>query len=1129
MALQLILGSSGQGKTEYLMEEVIRESMKNPDQFYYVIAPEQFGVEMQRQIIARHPRHGFSNIDILSFYRLAYRVFEEAAYEPKEILEDLGVSMVLKKVLLDHQEELKIFRRSVSQHGFLDELKSMLMECMNYGVTPFDMTEVCQELEGHPGLKEKCQELGMIFSWFEESIQEHYMVAGQILDVLKDMVADSKMLREGIFYMDGFTGFTPIQLDFLRELLPKARGVNITITIPYIPTGKKKFPQEDLFAFSEKSIYALWNLCRDSGTEILSPLLLQKEEDTRFGENLVLSYLEKNIFRREAKPYDAEQNCIHAVACLTPEEEAEFVLRKVEELVRQKGYRYRDFAILMGNESDYPSAFLRKSQGLQIPLFVDSRQKMAYHSGIETIRALFHLAEMDYSYQSVFRYLKSGMSDLSGEDTDYLEKYVFTSGIRGLSMWQKPFYRRLNLYNQGETDRLESLRLQLLAETQAFVAIMKEKEATVRQRMTVLFETLSALQFPQKLAKRAEIAEEEGDYVKSMAYQQFIKELYALMDKMVTIFGEEKMNSKEMAEMFDAGLEAISLAAPPLSMDQVILGDLKRTRLPEIKVLFFVGMNDGDIPPVPEDSGLICDDEKRILDEHGITLSLNLTERVLEDEYYLYLAFSKASEELYLSTCQMASDGSSRRPSTLFKILQNMFPDLKMQHYPDDMRQYYFREADSREYLIRQLRKWYEDKEIDDVAFFALVRYWQEKHPEELTSLYEQMKTGIHWMPLSSEIVDQLYGMELIGSVTKMEQFARCPYQFFCQFGLGLSEWQEYKIQPVDIGDLFHAALEYFSEEVKARGYHWKDIPEDVEEEMIQNAINAKMNEKENLRDVMESSARNNYKKKMVERIMKKTISVLRYHLQNSSFEPDRFELSFSPKDGLESTKIPLSDGRRIAFQGVIDRVDICEEDDRIYLKIIDYKSGNKKFAFHELYHGLQLQLIVYLNAAMEYYREKKQKKVEPAGVFYYHIQDPIQKESDVAGDKAYKAYRMSGFANSDQTILNLMEKDRKDMESIEVSFNKDGSFKKNAPVMSSEDFYMVEDYVTSQIQHMGERIYQGEIAATPYQLGDATPCEYCDYRAVCGFEYGMDGHCYRVLTQNSNEDILEKIREEMG
>ena len=257
-------------------------------------------------------------------------------------------------------------------------------------------------------------------------------------------------------------------------------------------------------------------------------------------------------------------------------------------------------------------------------------------------------------------------------------------------------------------------------------------------------------------------------------------------------------------------------------------------------------------------------------------------------------------------------------------------------------------------------------------------------------------------------------------------------------------------------------------------------------------------------------------------------MKVLCYHLRNSAFEPDRFELKFGAGDSLERTKIPLEDGHRIALNGVIDRVDLYEDDHKIYLKIIDYKSGSKSFDINELYYGLQMQLVVYLNAAVEIYHKETGKEVEPAGIFYYQLQDPIQDESKVSGDKGMNAFRMTGYANSDTDIIDLLEHDTKKLESFSLNITNAGLPHKGSNVWETGDFRRVGDYVTKTIKEIGNRVYEGEIKASPYQLGDKVPCSYCSYPSVCGFEADDPGQEVRVLEKYKKDEIIDKIREEV-
>ena len=1128
MALRFITGRSGQGKTEYLVQEVIRRSIECPEKQYYVIVPEQFSLEMQRKMVKKHPRHGFFNIDILSFHRLAYRIFAECRYQPGEILEDLGVSMMLRKILSEGEGDFLYFKKSMKKPGFIDELKSMLMEFIGYGVSWKQIEEVTGQLGENKSLCSKCEELGRIYERFEKAIEGRFMVTEQILDVAGEFTQKAPMLKDAVFYFDGFAGFTPVQLAFLKELFKVAGQINVTVTIPEFVPGQKGMP-EDLFHTSKKTADFLLLLCKENMQEVEEILNLKEEDAPRFRNNPEIAFLEKHIFQDIRESYEKNPERIHMTVCRNPDGEAEYVMHKIEQLVRQKKYRYRDFAVLSGDVAEYASAFKRKAAQLQIPVFEDIKKKVSYHSGVEAVRSLFHLAQMDYSYESVFRYLKSGMSDLMDEEVDYLENYVLYAGIRGFSMWKKPFVRRLKNKEESMIEELHLLQERFMKETADFCAVMRDKEASVKEKMEALYFAMKELNFEEKFTYRAQKAEDAGDYVKATEYRQLYSLLISLIDKVVMIFGEEKMSVKELGEVMDAGLDALGLGVVPLSMDQVVLGDLKRTRLHEIKVLFITGMNDGKIPPNLEDRGLLSDAEKDLLKECGISLSQSLLEQSMEDEFYMYMAFSKPTEELYFSYSVTDSDGAALRPSLLQKNLSRLFPLLSRKKYPEEERRYYFNQEDSREFLLEsllQLKKNTQQAEKNK-AFLMLAKYWDtlpetrlqlERYSRYLESAYEEPK-------LSEKLMEDLYGKEISGSVTRLERFAACPYQYYCIYGLELKEREEYKIRPVDLGNLFHKALENFSKKVKESEYSWKTLPDEAQNQYISEALHSAMDE--NLTDVFCSSSRNQYKIKTVERIMRRTIGVLRVHLKNSEFEPDRFELHFGKRERLKEAEIPLADGRKMFLQGTIDRVDVCEEDDEILMRVIDYKSGAKKFEMEDFYYGLELQLIIYMNAAEELYQKDSHKQVTPAGVFYYQLQDPIIKADHAEKESLLKNFRMSGMANSDGDILNKLELPEGEFLSMPVRLKKSGEPYKNSPVMGTQDFYYMGDYARKKAAEIGGRIYKGEIRPRPYRNKKGTACDYCPFADVCGFDVKMPGFEYQSLQSLSVEEVLEKIREE--
>ncbi len=1148
MSLRLITGSSGQGKTEYIIRDMIRRSKEEPDRMFYLIVPEQFSLEMQKKMVELHPRHGYFNMDVLSFHRLAYRIFDDRMVRPADILDDLGVSMLLRKVIQENRDQLKLFAPAIGKAGFVDELKSILLEMISCGVGWKDLEETTGRLEGHDLLQRKCGELSLLYRQLMDKVLGRFMITGQILELAGQYVDGCSLLKDAVFYFDGFTGFTPLQLDFLAELGKMAAQLNVTVTI----SGSLREGREEdgLFYFSQKTVQSLLAVCRETGLEPEEPVQLAAEIPPRYRDpetgdlNRELSFLESNSFRNGRESYPDKPERIHVTACRNPEEEADFVLHKVEQMVRQQGMRYRDFAILTGQVDEYVSAFRRKADILGLPLFEDSRRKVNYHSGVEAIRSLFHLVTGNYSYESVFRYLKSGMSDMTDEQVDFLENYCLMAGIRGHSMWARPFSRRLDRYEDEQVLLLQDLRRQMIAETEAFYLTMKDRETSVRQAMTVLYETLVSLDYPGKLEDQALEAEERADFSRARECRNLYQLILDLLDEMVMIFGDDHIRPEELFDVMDAGLDTLAVGVAPLTMDQVVLGDLKRTRLPDIKVLFIVGMNDGKIPPEAEEGGILNDEEKEVLENLGLVLAAGARERLLEDEFYMYLAFSKPSREIWFTCPAGDAAGGVLRPSPLFQGLYKLFPKLEEENaagpQPETGRtiRYYFNVEDSEEYLLEGLTRLGEDPDTvrEDLPLRMLLGYWnQEPALREKLDRYLLEKEGRNrGRKLPEELARQLYGNELVGSVTRLERFAGCPYQYFCIYGLNLYPREEFVIGSADLGTLFHRAMELFSRKVKESDYRWKTLPDEVRNTFTEEAIHRAA--AENGDEIFADNARNHYRLQTVDRIMKRTILSIQRQLKDSEFEPDRFELRFGRETEIEAVHLQLEKGNRMILTGAVDRIDICREDDKVYLKVIDYKSGKKQFDLREMFFGLQIQLVVYWNTVKEIYENEykgdQPVSVIPAGMFYYRLTDPILDLPGPDEKKQRDSFIMSGYANEEEHVLDLLENGDDRFVSIPVKLNRPTKTKpfnvsKTSKVMSSQDFGEAGDYVKQRIREMGERIYDGEIRAWPYLDGKASACDYCDLRDVCAFSPDQPGCEYHVLNKMKPEEVLEKIREE--
>ena len=1140
MGIHIITGGSGQGKTEYMIRQLILRSEEDKEGFYYMIVPEQFSLEMQRKMILSHPRHGYSNIDVLSFHRLAFRIFEEAGRKPPEILEDLGVSMILRKILSEQRENLRYFRKNAGSSGFADEMRSALMELISFDIGWQDLADAAERIKGRESLADKCRDLSRLYQCFEKEIEGRYLVSEQLLTAAGDMLASTDFLQGASFYFDGFTGFTPVQRQFIRRLTDSVSEMTFSLTTPRnIPSD-----EDDLFVMGSQTIRFLMEVSKEAGMPWGDHVHLDESLPPRYASAPDLAVLERTLYQQgrqgdadhqtesegnskaKESPSKDSRSAIHMISCRNPSAEADFVLHKIEELVRRDGYRYRDCAVLAGQIDEYMQEFVRQASILGIPLFEDVKKRLSYHSGIEGIRALFHLAEYDYSYESVFRYLKSGMSALSDRDTDFLENYVLYAGTRGYSTWKKPFKRRLDAYGMEEVARLEECRKRFMDETETFVRAAVRKDLTVKDKIKALIETMDRMSWHDRMLDMAAKKESAGDLSKAREYELLFPLLMDLFRKIVRVFGQDIMKAELLSDIVDAGLESLGLGVPPLSMDQVILGDLKRTRLPEVKALFVVGFNDGIIPPLVEERGVFSDEDKEILADLGMELSSNRYEQTLEDEFYTYLALTRPSRHLYFSMSDTSSGGDALRPSSLVSGLKKTFPGLSILRFPEETGRLYFNADDGREFLTGRLRAMKDDPALlaKDRAFRALAGYMAAgEGREDLGKFWNKLCRKAGLRTISETYLDDFYGKELRGSVSRLEKYAACPFQYFIVYGLGLREREELDLKANDLGSLFHKALEQYSRHVKEEGTAWKDLSRDRMEALVDRSLDEALEDK--LRDYFESSARSKNRLDRVRRVLLRTVSVISRQLEHSAFEPDRFEMYFGDRDQLASTQIPLKGDRVMHLSGIVDRVDVCEEDDRTLVRVIDYKSGENKLPLDEVYYGLRLQLVLYMMVVQEAYEKTCHHPVEPGGLFYYHMKDPLIKGRKADENQLLKEFVMKGYANADPDILKKLEDDPDGFISMGVTLTKTGKLHKNSSVLTTEDFLDITDYVRTTIADLGSSIYSGDVTPRPYSRKKKSPCTYCPAREICQLDPREDASSWRILTPMKADEVMEAIR----
>lgn len=1179
MSLQLILGSSGSGKSHQLYQEIIEKSMEYKDTNYLVVVPEQFTMQTQKDLVTMHPNHGVMNIDILSFMRLAYRVFEEVQVKDRLVLDDTGKSMILRKVVAGKKKELQIFQTNVKKQGFVGELKSMLSEIYQYSISTEKLAEMITKTQNKPTLQRKLSDMLVIYEGFKEYLSEKYITAEEILDVLCDVVEKSKLIQDSVICFDGFTGFTPSQYKLLGLLMRVAKKVLVTVTIDEREDIKVLDEEYRLFHLSKKTILKLYQIAEEEQVTIDLPCYAKKvkaplSEKTmvpyRYRQSPALAALEHTLFRYPLQEFTEAQEDISIHKAKDAKMEVNYTVKEILRLVREENYRFKDIAVVTGDLESYGKKIEHEYSQAKIPCFIDLKKDILSNPLVELIRSLLEVFMKDFSYESVFRYLRCGLVGLNTSDIDMMENYVMAIGIRGFQRWNEEWSRTYLAVEETYFVKLNELREQVIKELLPLRDALKQKDATVHDYTKALYQYLVKSQVAEKIEEYRLGFEEQNNPLLVKEYKQIYQVVMELLDKVVDLLGQEIMSVKEFKDLLDAGFEETKVGLIPPGIDQVVVGDIERTRLNDIKVLFFIGVNDGVIPKTGGQGGIISDMERELLASYDLLLAPTRRQNAFTEQFYLYLNLTKPTNKLYLTFSKVGTSGKSLRVSYLVGKLQQIFPGLMVIDEDEKEENNVFNPINPMnnltdilgvnqglDYMIKGLREYQRDEM--SVVWKELFGWYSSRDDfrEELQQLISAACYVNDERGISKAVATVLYGNELTNSVTRLEKYAACAFAHFLSYGLELKERQEYKISIPDLGSIFHTAMELFSKKLGRSEYSWRDVTKEARDEIVTECVREATLNYNNT--ILLSSKRNEYMITRVERIMKRTVWALCEHVKHGDFIPSGFELQFSHMDQLESVNISLNEEEHMRLMGRIDRVDLCEKEDELYVRVIDYKSGNTSFDIAKLYHGLQLQLVVYLSAALELEQQQYPTKIViPAGIFYYNIDDPIVvKQLDEAkqeleatkGDTVSKDWeakieksilkelKMNGLVNADMKVIAAMDTDfvneggkiRGSVHSqiIPVETNKEGLLGKRSSTITSQDFTKLRHFVQSKIKEYGTGILEGKTDLNPYKLGEQTACDYCEYSAVCGFDKHLFGNEYRKLSKFKNDEVWDLLHQD--
>lgn len=1137
MALSIVLGSSGSGKSTYVYDKIIEESMADRNKNFLVIVPEQYTMSTQRLLVEKHPNGCIMNIDVLSFNRLAYRIFEELGVQVLDILDDVGKSLVLRKLVDDKLDELVALKKNITRISYIAQVKSLISEMTQYNITPDVLREMIAFEPMSESFRRKASDLLVMYEAFLDFTNGKYITTEAILNELNSVLADSKVVAGSTVVLDGFTGFTPIQYELVGNMLSLCDEVFVTVTGDVNESYTAQKTEDELFAMSAEFIGALRRVASYAKVEVNEPILISGENG-RLSQNEVLSHLEKNLFRNTYKKYN-NQNAKDFIKLSTfknARAELEYVAIEISKLIRTGEYKYSDFAVVCPNLEQYRYHVDDAFGKYDIPRFVDAKTEILFHPFVEAISGLFEIFDTGFSKDAVFRFLRTGFTDLENEEIDYLENYVISTGIRGKKKYFHPFAIRSNTYSKPEDLlRVNELRQKFI---EPFIEFDKAvtKDSTVSQIAVALYKFIISFNCEEKIAARGSFHEENKNLVRAKEYEQIYKAIMDLLDKMVAILGDEPMDLEEFSDVLEAGLASTTLGLIPPANDSVIIGDMERTRIDGIKVLFCLGASDDSIPKKIENGGILSQIEREQLLEK-FEMAPSDRQRAFRQRFYLYMMLTKP--ELRLEICAPRVDGAGKacNVSYLYELLKEMF-SIEITHYESfDIESQLLSKNSAKKLLVSLLQKSAAGgievlNEEEKSAFTELLAWSKENEDISFDTIMEAVFYSHKSEQVSKEImlaVNEAFNMDetVSGSVSKFEEYADCAYKFFLRYILKLSEKEEAKLSALDIGNFNHEALEKYGKLLLDDNKKWADTTEEERSIYIDAAI-AKTYESMQKVYTLEDPTQN-YIVETLKETLRFTVEIITEQVKRGNFEPELFEAKVACDILDEDTEELVA-----KLNGKVDRVDITASDDKA-VRIIDYKSSAHAIDYDECYYGLSMQLPIYMGIVLDTLGKKYPNSgLHPSAMLYYKTDKPFvnAKSSEKSLKEALlEASKMDGLVCDDRDNIEDNDKtiytgDEKKSSIIPVTLKKDDTPDARSHCISQQGMDVLIEYSKLKASRIAKSILEGQFECSPAVLGKGKRCAFCSYNSVCHFDENVEGFKVNELEENKAEAIKLMMKE---
>jgi ATP-dependent helicase/nuclease subunit B len=1156
MSLRFITGRSGSGKTTYIQREIAEELKRDPlGAPIFIIVPDQMSFSVEHSLSVNYGLNGIIRAQVVTFKRLAWRILQEVGGITRKEVNGFGYRMLVRSVLEDHHDEFKLFRQAANKRGFTEQIGDLLQEFGRYAVDFTMMNELHDQLlaaNAPRTLIDKASDLSLLLAKIEEKLGTTYVDSEGHLALLAMQIHHADIVKGADIYIDGFESFTTREYEIITELLKFGNRVTVALPMESDLTGSA---DHELFFNPVRTSLRLRGIAYLESIDVEEDIHMS--EIKRF-ENEDLKHLEA-VFDQYPTSSKLSNGHVTFIEAVDRRAEIHGVARKIRELMLS-GKRYKDLAILYRQPEKYDELIETIFPHYEIPVFISRKKPMLHHPLIELSRSVLEAVTSGWSYESIFRAVKTDLFFPHGEDlnlwrerADRLENYILARGIYGSrwfddSRWIVKRYRGLELHSDVQTDEelamqedLHRIRDLIREPLQKFEKQMKKSKngKEVAEALFLFIEQLRA--YDKVIDLRAE-EERAGRLLGATEHEQAWNGWIDVLDQFVLMFGDKELKPSDAARILDEGFDSLEFTRIPPSLDQVTVSSIEVSSLMNIDAVFILGVNDGVLPKRIDNEGILSDGDREWFSQVGFELAPTSKMKLMDETFIAYRAFTAPREKLYISYPIADEEGKALLPSLYIARISQLLPGIKTEPAVMDPTElegdvdrfaYISHPRAALPFAAMKLKQAAHAKEITPewvavLAYYERDVYWS----SVLGRIRRPLEVGNKTDRLTIDLTKGLYGDSFVSSVSRIESYYSCPFQHYASFGLGLQDRSEYTLEAPAIGDLFHAALKWISDETMRLGKSWAELTKEECWRLASDAVDDITPYFFN--KILSSTNRYVYIKRKLVQVIQRTIYSLSTQAKSTNFRPIAIEAGFGPGEKLPSLEIPLRMGKPLQLRGRIDRIDASEIKGKNYIRVIDYKSSARELDLAEVYYGLSLQMMTYLDVALEHVDELLGFHADPAGLLYVHVHNPMirpveELSSQLLEAEIAKSYKMRGFLLEHPEVAEAMDVEiGSSSKIIPAAFRKDGSFTKRSKVLAPEDLQMMRSYVRTRHQMAGNAMLAGDTRVYPYKLKDKMPCQFCSYRSVCQFDQSDPAQQYRNYEMLDADASLEKMREEV-